>query len=1054
MVRSDRQTQNFVRQSFGERKIATLPAAVTIRTGKMRRRGVVHLRANLPRRKKSLQCFASLRAHNKQMPYGLRPQRDEREHKIANAAQLFEIPCGERRAPRVPSGEVRKFHAQKCRLHFFEPGIDAGVLVSITDLRTIVAQMAKFVRESSVVGGDRSGVGERAEIFARIKTDASRMSERTALPAVTKRSVGLRSIFEQQEPVPVGDRTKGPHVGGLAIEVNGQDCFGARRDQRFNASWVEIVGAFVALARHRTSADVRDSEPSGNIAVRGNDHFVARTDSARHQDELQRFEPVRDADAMRDSDRRRILVFKRLELGTQKKPPRVHDAAISGVEVTAEFFGRGFEIEDGYFHSRGHSAGLGTASQAGTHAEASRFCFSPHGRLANARGLPLPRAVISAFRFSLSRYRGEGLWVAIVLVATAWFYVWTATSAGSPGAFVLQKNDLYNRLTDGFLAGQLSFVEKPNPAFAQLADPWDPVQNGPLREFHDVTYYDGKYFLYFGPAPVVTLLLPWKALTGTYLPQNVAAAIFGLAGATAAIAMILVLRRKYFFAAPAWMSGLFLLVVTFGNFVPVLLRRPVYYELAIASAYAFVMAAMLAVVLALDTGPHRRLWLGLASLAYGLAVASRPNTIFGAVLLCAPFFAIWRAWRANARIDRRALLADAVATGLPLLLIVASLLVYNWQRFGSWTEFGTSYMFAGLHPQKDVVTSFRFLPTNLWYYVFAPAQFSAFFPFVQVVHMPWFAMPTGYIGQENMYGVLPNLPFFWMLWFVQRMLRDGGLSVAAGLRDFIFAILALAALNALVFLRLSGASCRYLVDLLTPLLPLACIGVFWAEQTVTGKFRRVAIRVLWIAALGWTVLFNVLVSLQHNELLRHHNPAVYRRLAHAFNHVSVWLGKTAPDKVGSVRVRLVLPQERTGKLEPLIVTGLSFRADFLYIFYTDDRHVQIGFEHTSYGGPMTKPPIEIDYNVEHTLEVEMGSFYPPVEHPFYDGMSAGEIARRKRTLRVVLDGREVLAGEYDFYDSSPGDVSVGRNPVQDAFGRRFTGRIVSVERVQAMEPAK
>src|ERR1041384_1347180 len=106
--------------------------------------------------------------------------------------------------------------------------------------------------------------------------------------------------------------------------------------------------------------------------------------------------------------------------------------------------------------------------------------------------------------------RVERIWFIAVLAAAGWFYLWTATSAGSAGALGLQKDDLYNRLADGFLAGQLSFLQKPNPAFAKLADPWDPAQNGPLREFHDVTYYNGRYYLYFGPAPVVTLLLPWK----------------------------------------------------------------------------------------------------------------------------------------------------------------------------------------------------------------------------------------------------------------------------------------------------------------------------------------------------------------------------------------------------------------------------------------------------------------------------------------------------------------------------------------------------------------
>lgn len=637
--------------------------------------------------------------------------------------------------------------------------------------------------------------------------------------------------------------------------------------------------------------------------------------------------------------------------------------------------------------------------------------------------------------------RAEFLWAIAVLLLAAWFYGWTATSAGSPLTAKLQPDDLYNRLADGFLAGRLSFLETPNPALAQLADPWDPAQNGPLRQFHDVSYYDGKYFLYFGAAPALLLLAPWKALTGTYLPQNVAVAVFAWGGAMAGVALVLALRRKYFPGGAAWVTGLCFLAVAFGNFVPVLLRRPVYYELAIASAHAFSMAALLCVARALEGERTRRVWLALASASFGFAVASRPNYVFGAVLLAAPLLPIWRE---RATTDRRVALRDGLAAALPFLGCIALLLLYNLLRFGSFTEFGTSYMFSGMHPQRDVMTSFRFAPVNLWYYLFAPAQLTAFFPFFQVIHMPWFAVPAGYTGEENVYGLLPNLPFLWMLaaWIWCRR----GAPVA--LRDFALGAFALVAFNALVLCRLGGAANRYLVDLVPPLLPLACVGVFWAEEKVASTAGRVALRVLWVGTLTWTLAFNVFVSLQHNELLRYHNPATYARLAHAFNHVSIWLGQTGSQKTGPLRVKVILPQGRSGQLEPLLVTGLSFRADFIYLYYTDDRHLQIGFEHTSYGGPVTKPPLEVDYTAEHTLELELGSLWPPVEHPFYDGWAAAEIARRKRTLRVVLDGREVLAATCDFYDSSPGDVSIGRNPVSDAFGRRFTGQVLGVERIK------
>lgn len=639
------------------------------------------------------------------------------------------------------------------------------------------------------------------------------------------------------------------------------------------------------------------------------------------------------------------------------------------------------------------------------------------------------------------------MWILLVLSFTGAGYFWTATSAGSRLTQTLPDDDLYNRLTDGFLAGQLSFLEKPDNGLLQLADPWDPVQNGPLRQFHDVSYYRGRFYLYFGAAPSVVLLLPWKLLTGTYLPQNMASVVFAWAGALFGIASLVVIRRRFFPLVRGWVGGFCLLALAWGNFVPVLLRRPVFYELAISSAYAFLMLALLAVLLSLQSVVLRRVWLVLAGLALGMAVASRPNLVFGAVVLLVPLFPFWRAWRGRLPVDRVKLQQEATLVFAPFAVIIVGLMAYNYQRFGSPFEFGTSYMFSGIHPQRDVVTSARFIPVNLWYYLFSPAQYSVFFPFVQVIQTPWFKLPAGYSGQENVYGALWNLPFLWMLLGLVCLWRGARGPAMLALRYFAVGTLALVAMNALVLGRVGGAANRYMVDLLPPLFLLACLGVFLVEDASTSRITRVVMRMFWCSALGFTLLFNLFVSLQHNELLRHHNPAAYQKLAHVFNYFSLWTGQTSPDKTGPLRIRLKFPVDRTGKLEPLIVTGLSFRADFLYLYYTDDRHVQIGFEHTSYGGAITDP-IAVDYAREHTVDVEMGSFYPPIEHPYFDDMDPAEIGRRKRTLRVSLNGREVLAKQFDFYDSSPGDVSVGHNPVSDAFGRVFTGRIVLAERLR------
>ena len=639
------------------------------------------------------------------------------------------------------------------------------------------------------------------------------------------------------------------------------------------------------------------------------------------------------------------------------------------------------------------------------------------------------------------RHGWEAVGIAVILTVAAWFYFWTATSAGSPLTKGLAPDDLYNRLADGFLAGRTSFAEEAPPELARLANPYDPAQNAPYKKYHDVTYYRGRYYLYFGPTPALVLLAPWKLLTGSSLSQNVAVVVFAWGVVAWSVLLLLEIRRRWFPHAPAWLCLTLVVALAFGSLLPQLLRRPLYYELAIASACFFGLAALWLLFRALAEGGRRPAWLGGAGLCLGLAVAARPDYLFGAAAVCS--LVLWDWWHSEApalpaariRLVARpaaALLAPLGACGLALML-------YNYVRFGHVTEFGTSYMLAGSNQTGLAQTSLWNVPVNLYYYLCAPPQFSVYFPFVQVIHLAPFTPPAGYSGQENTYGLAFALPVLWALVFVWAALRGPAPRPPWTAWARLAAGLALG--NAAFLLLLMGAANRYMIDFVPPLLLLATVGVLHAEAWQSG-WRRWALHAGWVGVLAVTVVFNVFVSLQHNELLAYHNPVTYRRLAHAFNRWSQWwpAGESGP-----LRIDLTLPKNRTGKLEPLLVTGLSFRADFLYIFYKDESHIQLGFEHTSYGGPMS-PPLEIDYDLPHVLEVQMGSLYPPVDHPYFDGKTAEEVARLKRTLLVKLDGRVIHSGQFDFYDSSPGDVVVGRNPVSEAFGRKFTGVVRGVTR--------
>jgi hypothetical protein len=647
------------------------------------------------------------------------------------------------------------------------------------------------------------------------------------------------------------------------------------------------------------------------------------------------------------------------------------------------------------------------------------------------------------------RRSAEAIVTGIALILAGWFYVWTATSGEDRLSLALTKHDLYNRLVDGFLAGRLGFLEEPPLELHTLAYPYDPAQNAPYRKFHDVAYYKGRYYLYFGPAPAVVLLAPWKLLTGTYLPQHIAVAVFAWGAALLGVFLLRGLHRKYFPEVPSWILLGCNLAVLFGSLLPVLLRRPVYYELAIASGCFFSMLGLVLIERAVRGGAFRNRWLMGASLAFGFAVASRPNLVFaGAGALAWVLWPQVKPLVTAGRRDWAALLPILTPAFAPMGAVILALLAYNQARFGSPTEFGTYYQLAGGNQQTTAMMSANYLLPNLWYYLFAPAQFSLYFPFIQVTGFLPFTTPAGYTGQENMYGLLVTLPFLWAaVWLWRSSRRNPGL-MPESLRQFAASAGILAGVAGAFLLLMSGANNRYFLDFVPVLAVVAGIGVLTWDASRQG-WSRVAGRVLWGTALVATLFFNVFVSLQHNELMRHHNPEGYRKLAYAFNYFSHWTKGDDAGQAGPIKIRLEFPRERTGRLEPLVVTGLAFRADFIYVFYQDDKSIVLGFEHTSYGGPKT-PPLRIDYAAEHVLEIDMGALYPPIEHPYYDGWSPDEITARKRCFEVRLNGRPVLSGEYECYDSSPGDVTVGRNPVSEAFGRRFTGRIIGVERLPAV----
>lgn len=77
---------------------------------------------------------------------------------------------------------------------------------------------------------------------------------------------------------------------------------------------------------------------------------------------------------------------------------------------------------------------------------------------------------------------------------------------------------LYDRFTEGFVAGQTYLKLVPDSRLKTLANPWEGAPGIPRAQ--DATYLNDRHYVYFGVAPTVALLVPWRVLTGTFLPDG------------------------------------------------------------------------------------------------------------------------------------------------------------------------------------------------------------------------------------------------------------------------------------------------------------------------------------------------------------------------------------------------------------------------------------------------------------------------------------------------------------------------------------------------------
>ena len=246
----------------------------------------------------------------------------------------------------------------------------------------------------------------------------------------------------------------------------------------------------------------------------------------------------------------------------------------------------------------------------------------------------------------------------------------------------------FDQLADAFLQGRLYLANPP--------------------EVHDLTQFDGRWYVPFPPLPAL-LLTPWVALAGLARTNTVLmATLLGAANVTLVFLLLESLSDRSWSRLDTrgnlWLALLFGLgsvhwyMATLGS---------VWFVAQITTVTFVALAAWLAAA----TGSA-----GWSGLALALAMLARPNVALAWPLLLG--MAAQGMIGADGSLNRRRLARWVAVSALPMAAAVAGLLLYNWARFGHALDFGYATANVAAKLVDDLRTygqfSLHYVARNFW----------------------------------------------------------------------------------------------------------------------------------------------------------------------------------------------------------------------------------------------------------------------------------------------------------------------------------------------------
>lgn len=450
----------------------------------------------------------------------------------------------------------------------------------------------------------------------------------------------------------------------------------------------------------------------------------------------------------------------------------------------------------------------------------------------------------------------------------------------------------YVQQTDAFLKGQLNIDYPVSDSLLELKNPYDYSARDGIYYLWDRAMYDGKYYSYFGIAPILNVYLPHYLLSGSLPSENTVISFYALSAvlfsALFVIAYVTIYKKK----VPVSLLCLGIVALLFSSNI-LLMARGVqhFYYIASIAGMAYLAEFMFFILLAVNSRHRirRPIFFALAGLSYAMLFLSRlnmalltafavvPILIFG-VIISRPEIEIGN----GKRIERstRGRFVDLCALGAFVAVALVFTFWYNNARFDNPFEFGTKYQLTVSDISKNKLR-FSGISGALYHYFIQPLGISGNFPNFTLFYSNLYNYGTyvyvdtgmGLFSIPVMLGLILALPFA-----LDKKKTTFAKSLVLSLISGFFII-------SFVNFCLGGVIFRYTSDmtLLAAVVSILLMFSFnenMTEANGTAKACRITEKMLMLVSIF--VCFSVLVSINGN--LAGYDARVFVWLAEFFGH--------------------------------------------------------------------------------------------------------------------------------------------------------------------------